>query len=179
MAPDNPGFKHSQSPSEARKQHYMTRNRPDEPHAEGGYKGVVYCATCHAIWDNKHWTLDEPRYQALAIDPAIQAVTCPGCERVERQEYDGEVTLTSPLIPLNEEAVLGLIYNTERHVRANNPIARIASLTISGDTIRVLTITPFLAERIGKELQKAYDGQLKLSHPERAEFIRVTWIRED
>jgi hypothetical protein len=157
----------------------MTRFRPDEPHVEGGPTGIVYCGGCHAIWDNKHWTLDEVRYQALASDPAIQAVQCPGCEKVERQEYDGEVTLTSPLIPRNEEAVLGLIYNTERHIRSHNPIARIASLTISGDTIHVLTVSSFLAERIGKELQKAYDGQLKLSHAERAEFIRVTWIRED
>jgi hypothetical protein len=179
MAPDKPGFKHQQAPSDARKQPYMVRSRPDTPHAEGGYKGVVYCAGCHAIWDNKHWTLDEHRFRALAADPAIKAVQCPGCERAARQEFDGEVTLTSPLITRNEEAVLGLIYNTERHFRSHNPIARIASLTLEGDTIRILTITPFLAERIGKELQKAYDGQLKLSHPQREEFIRVTWIRDE
>jgi hypothetical protein len=172
------GTKISPPPTDARHHPNTFHGQPKIPHATPGYEGVVYCGTCHAIWYHKHWTLDEARYKALSLDPAIKAVTCPGCEAVERGEYDGEVTLRSPLIPRNEESVLGLIYNTERHIRSHNPIARIASLKVEGDTIHVLTISTFLAERIGKELKKAYDGQLELNHPEREEFIRVTWYRE-
>ncbi|MDB5096461.1 MAG: uncharacterized protein JWM80_882 [Cyanobacteria bacterium RYN_339] len=179
MARDNLGAKREQPKIEPRVEPYTAHFGRQSTHNEHTHKGVVYCAGCHAIGEHKRWALDENRYKALAMDPAIQTVQCPGCERAARQEYDGEVTLTSPLIPRNEEAVLGLIYNTERHIRENNPIARIASLTLEGDTIRILTITPFLAERIGKELHKAYDGTLKLSHPEREEFVRVTWIREE
>jgi NMD protein affecting ribosome stability and mRNA decay len=152
--------------------------RPDLKHAPGGYTGTVVCPRCHAIWDNKHWHLNEEDYNRLRMDETIEKVVCPGCEKIERGEYDGQVTLRSSLIPENEQAILGLIHNTEDHIREHNPLARIASLQVKGDTIEVLTISPFLAERIGKELRKAYHGQLDISHPEREEFVRVTWIRE-
>lgn len=174
---NNRGTKVTQSPSDARHHPNTYRGQPDLPHAHP-MPGRAICSTCHAIWDDKHWTLDEPRYQAMAIDPATTVLQCPGCVKVERQEYDGEVTLKSPLIPENIDSVLGLITNTERRVREHNPIARIASLTVEDDSIRVLTISTFLAERIGKELEKAYDGQLSVKHAEREEFIRVTWFRE-
>jgi NMD protein affecting ribosome stability and mRNA decay len=172
------GTKVSHEPPESRHHHETFRGRPDIPHAEGGQPGFAICHGCHAIWSHKRWTLDEPRYQALAAESENVVIQCPGCRKIERQEYDGEVTLRSPLILTNEEAIIGLIRNTEKHIREHNPIARIAALTISGDTIHILTISPFLAERIGKELRKAYDGHVTFSQPEREEFIRVKWYRE-
>ncbi|HEY9722784.1 MAG TPA: BCAM0308 family protein [Oscillatoriaceae cyanobacterium] len=151
---------------------------PNVPHTPGGYTGTVICPRCHAIWENKHWHLDEAQYDRLREDADIEKVICPACEKIEREEFDGQVTLRSPLIPRNEEAILGLIYNTEASVRQDNPLARIASLEVKGDTVEILTITPFLADRIGKELRKAYDGQLDIKHSERARFTRVIWVRE-
>lgn len=152
--------------------------RPDVPHAEGSYEGTVICTRCHAIWDNKHWHLNEQEYATLRNDTDVGQVICPGCEKIERGEYDGHVVLKSPLIPQNEEAIVGLIKNTEAHIREHNPLARIASLQVKGDSVEVLTISPFLAERIGKELRKAYHGELEIKHSEREQFVRVTWYRE-
>lgn len=140
--------------------------------------GHGICTRCHAIWDRKHWHLNEEEYKSLRQDKSVSQVVCPACVKIERQEFDGQVTLKSPLIPKNEEAIIGLIYNTEAHIREHNPLARIASLTVRGDTIEVLTITPFLAERIGKELRKAYQGTVEFKHPLRQNFVRVSWYRE-
>lgn len=168
----------------------MARTRPDRRinyrkyselrHFEDGSvpQGQAICTQCHAIWDRKHWHLDETEYRQLRKDPEVTQMVCPGCVKIEREEFDGHVVLKSPLIPKNEEAIVGLIYNTEAHIREHNPLARIASLTVKGDTIEVLTITPFLAERIGKELRKAYHGTLNLQHPSREDFVRVSWYRE-
>lgn len=172
------GTKLTSPPNEARTVPYDREFPANVPHAHGGYTGTVVCARCHAIWDHKHWHLNEDEYSRLRQDETIEKVVCPGCEKVERGEYDGQVTLRSSLIPENEQAIMGLIHNTEEHIREHNPLARIASLQRKGDTIEVLTISPFLAERIGKELRKAYHGQLEINHSERAEFVRVTWIRE-
>lgn len=167
------------SPSEARTRPDRRTTYESVPHAEGSYEGTVICGRCHAIWDRKHWHLDESEYNRLRDDVTIEHVVCPGCLKIEREEYDGHVILKSPLIPANQEAITGLIYNTEAHIREHNPIARIASLTVEGDTIEVLTISPFLAERIGKELRKAYHGELEIKHPHRQPFIQVMWYRED
>ena len=176
--PQRPSTKVTQSPSDARHHPNTFRGQPDIPHhAPAGAPGIAVCTGCQAIWDHKHWVLDLPRYKRLVLDKATPHVKCEGCERAERQEYDGEVELTSPLLPPNRQAVRRLIENTEAHIRRHNPIARIASLTEEGDTIRVLTISCFLAERIGKELEKAYGGKLDLQRLDREDFVRVRWSR--
>lgn len=167
----------------------MARTRPDRRigyrkyselrhFEEGTVLGHAVCTQCHAIWDRKHWHLNEEEYRELRSDDSVEKVVCPACVKIEREEFDGHVILQSPLIPKNEEAIVGLIYNTEQHIREHNPLARIASLTVRGDTIEVLTITPFLAERIGKELRKAYHGTVEFKHPTRQNFVRVSWYRE-
>lgn len=167
----------------------MVRSRPDRRiqyrnyaelrHFEdGGMAGHAICTRCHAIWNNKHWHLNEAEYTELKRDKDIEQVVCPACVKIEREEFDGHVVLRSPLIPKNEEAIIGLIYNIEARMQQNNPLARIASLTVKGDTIEILTITPFLAERIGKGLRSAYQGTLNLDHPPRENFMRVSWYRD-
>lgn len=147
-------------------------------HEEGSYKGTVVCGRCHAVWQNKRWYFDEAMYTELSQRPDVETVVCPADMQIEKEEYDGYVVLRSPLIPKNEEAVLGLIYNTEKALQANNPLARIAKLSLSGETIEVHTITPFLAQRIGKEFSKAYHGQLEMKPSDGERFIRVSWYRE-
>jgi hypothetical protein len=149
------------------------------PHAHAGLRGTTLCERCHAIWRKKRWHLDEAEYAALADDPTASRTLCPGCVAVERQEYDGEVWLRSPLLERDRDAILGLVRHTEALLREHNPLARIALLEHSEGELRVLTISPFLAERIGKELKKAYDGDLLIEHAERERFVRVFWTRED
>lgn len=172
----------NQTPSQARVRPDFRRNYrkySELRHFEdGSVTGHAICTQCHAIFDRKHWHLNEAEYKELRQDKSVDQVVCPACVKIEREEFDGHVILKSPLIPKNEEAIIGLIYNTEQHIREHNPLARIASLTVRGDTIEVLTITPFLAERIGKELRKAYQGTVEFKHPTRQNFVRVSWYRE-
>ena len=127
---------------------------------------------------HRHW---HPAGQGAALSLGLSEVTetvCPGCVKEERQEYDGHVMISGPFLASHEQEILGLIRNTEAQMRAHNPIARIAKLTQAADRIEIMTISALLAERIGKELNKAYDGNLTVQHPEREDFTRVTWFRE-
>lgn len=170
-------------PSQADERPDFSRNRDDIQHMEGpqhgGEAGPAVCVRCHAIRHHKHWHLDEQTATALLAQGDTEQVVCPGCVKVERQEYDGQVVLSGAFVHAHQDEIMGLIRNTESSMREHNPIARIASVTMADDRVEVLTISPFLAERIGKEVRKAYDGMLEIKHPERQEFIRVTWMRED
>lgn len=147
------------------------RPAPDTP-------GTLICPRCHAISQEKRWFLDEPLYEALKDSPGTRAVICPGCNAVERGLYDGEVVLRSPLLAANKDVALNLIRNEEARVRRDNPLARLASVEDRGEEIRVLTITPFLAHRIGKEFEKAYHGELEIQNLPDERFTRVRWTRE-
>ena len=154
-------------------QHREKAVRDDNPTA-----GSAVCTRCQAIYHHKHWHLPGQDAAATLGLGDVEATVCPGCTKVERQEYDGHVVISGEFLAAHEEEIMGLIKNTEAHIRSHNPIARIGKIEHLDDRIEVMTISPFLAERIGKELNKAYDGKLTVQHPEREDFIRVTWIRE-
>jgi hypothetical protein len=139
--------------------------------------GTLICPRCHAISTIKRWFFDERRYWQLTLQPGVGVVTCPGCQRLDRRTYEGEVHLRSELLLHNKRQALGMIRNQEREAMEENPIARLANVQDHGQEIAVITTTQFLAERIGKEFKKAFDGHLRIdSHP-RERFSRVYWER--
>lgn len=141
--------------------------------------GTLYCPRCHAISTEKRWFLNEDLYQKLKADPQAQAVICPGCDAVERQLYDGEVLLRSPVLKANKEVALNLIHNEEARMREDNPLVRLASVEDRGDEIYILTINQSLAQRIGKAFQSAFHGKLEIQNLPGEQFSRVRWTKED
>jgi len=139
--------------------------------------GVLVCPQCHAISTQKRWFLDEACYERLRNAPGVRLVTCPGCQRVERQIYEGDVRLQSPILLKNKVQALAIIHHEEDKARQTNPISRLASVEDRGDEIVVLTTTRWLGERIGKAFHKAFKGTLDLQHMPYEKFVRVRWRR--
>lgn len=148
---------------------FASRRKPDGP---------AICTRCHAYLETSRWHYDERRYRELAEQPGIDAMVCPGCTRVERRLYEGEVTVRHRWDIARKEDVLRLIHNEEARERISNPTARIAIVDDRGDELYVLTTTQFLARRIGTELHKAYHGTLKVTPLPRERFSRVVWALE-
>lgn len=139
--------------------------------------GTIVCPRCHAISVQKRWFLDEARYQQLRTTPGVQLVICPGCRRIQRQVYDGDVRLCSRLLLANKAQALAIIRHEEDKARVTNPFSRLGSVVDYGDRIDVLTTTCWLAERIGKAFHKAFKGQLDLQRLPDEKFVRVRWSR--
>ncbi|OPZ85283.1 MAG: hypothetical protein BWY76_01477 [bacterium ADurb.Bin429] len=139
--------------------------------------GPAVCPRCHASLETDHWQYDEHRYHRLRTLPETQTMLCPGCTRVERRLYEGEVRIRHRWDVFDKETLLNLIHNEEARARAANPSARIALIEDHGDELYILTTTRFLAERIGKALHKACHGTLRLSPLPRERFTRVWWER--
>lgn len=140
---------------------------------------VAVCSRCHAIYRPKRWHLDEAEYQKLLRDPTISTIVCPSCKAIEQQDFRGQVTLKGPSVAKHREQILNTIYNEEAHLRATNPHSRIGLIQEQDDALLVWTVNEFLADRIGKELKKAFAGsQTEITHLPREHFTRVVWWRE-
>lgn len=140
--------------------------------------GPALCERCHAYLETDHWRYGEQRYRELQGQADVHTTLCPGCHRVERRLYEGEVIVHHGWDRVDKGEVLNMIHNVEAQVRVANPAARIALLEDRGDEVYLLTTTQFLAERIGKELRKSYQGTLVLDSLPRERFTRVRWTRE-
>ncbi|HEY3376432.1 MAG TPA: hypothetical protein VGL77_02970 [Armatimonadota bacterium] len=137
--------------------------------------GPAICSRCHAFLDQDHWRYDEERYREMQHLPDIHTTLCPGCTRIERRLYEGEVIIHLSSDSAAKQDILHLIHNEEARARATNPTARIALLEDRGEELYILTTTQFLAKRLGRELEKAYDGSLKMTDLPRERFTRVRW----
>lgn len=158
--------------------------RPSEAHnadAAPDIEGdVAVCGRCHAIYHPKHWHLDEAEYQRLRQDPSVSEIVCPSCTAIERQDFKGQITLRGSSLARHKEQILNTIYNEEAHLRSTNPHSRIGLIEDLGDTLVVWTVNEFLADRIAKELKKAFHGShAEINHLPRERFTRVVWWREE
>jgi hypothetical protein len=144
-------------------------------------KGLVHtllCPACHAIQRGEAWFVDEEQYARLDGQPGVWPTLCPGCMRVARGMYEGEVILRSRLLVETKSAALDLISNEEERARCTNPLSRLTAVEDYGDEIKVLTTTPILAERIGQVFRKVYDGDLEIRRPPLQKVAYVRWRRE-
>lgn len=159
-------------------------SKPSEAHLQDAapdIKGsVAVCGRCHAIYHPKHWHLDEAEYQRLKQDPNIEEIVCPSCIAIERQDFRGQVTLKGSTLAQHKEQILNTIYNEEAHLRATNPHSRIGLIEEVEGEVHVWTVNEFLADRIAKELKKAFSGShVEITHLPRENFTRVMWWREE
>lgn len=155
---------------------------PDIAHYENAaphHEGVSICPSCHAIFQNKHLEFNDELYEELNQRPDIPKRVCEGCDRVNREQFQGIVRIHSPMVRTHGSELLHRIYSEEQRARQVNPVARIAKIVKHEDSIEIFTTTAWLAKRIGTELEKAYHGHLTVQKLPRTPFIRVVWDRED
>jgi len=137
--------------------------------------GHSYCTRCGAINFKKRWYFDPVQEQILRLDKNVDAVVCPGCRRVESGEYEGEVILANSKCATQMGEIVALIKHTEGKCWHSNHTAKIAAVNEVDDVIHIETTTSFLAERIGKELRKAFKGNLELKRTPEEKFMRAYW----
>jgi hypothetical protein len=138
--------------------------------------GPAVCARCHAFIETDHWRYD-PHHAAALRAAGVRETLCPGCTRLERRIYEGEVTIRHDWSVVGKDEVLHLARHQEAQARGTNPTARIALSEDRGDSLYLLTTNRFLARRIGIALHKAYRGALKVDDLPRERFTRVRWER--
>ncbi len=135
------------------------------------------CPKCHAIFDGEKWGYDLDVYHEWRKKGARYTL-CPGCERIERRRVDGIVDLRGDFLKEHKEEAMNLINNVAEKKKGKNIAARIFRIRESNQGIHVETTDRSLAERIGKEFEKAFSGSLDISWLKSEDFVRVNWQRE-
>lgn len=103
---------------------------------------------------------------------------CPGCLRLERGIVEGVVHLEGGFLWHHDQEVRNLIKRVADNRRRRNVAARIASLEEGTEGWTIQTTDHSLAERMGKELERAFSGELHMSWQRKDQFVRVNWKRD-
>jgi len=136
------------------------------------------CPGCGAISLQKRWFFDEALKEEIIGSGQFEYDSCPGCAAAETEEVGGVVVLSGSFLEGRIDEFVNAIKHEEESLHEDNPASIIINMAASQDGIVIRTANPFMAERIGKRLKKAYDGELTIvwSHEDR--LARVYWSRE-
>lgn len=138
-------------------------------------KGPVICKKCQAIYAGKRWYFDNGEAQRLGADSKTHKLVCPACQKIRDDYPEGIVTLTWSDLKAHEAEIRGLISNVESRAMSVNPLERVMKVVRRRRDMEVQTTNDRLAQRIGRELVRAYKGKVKYAWAHRDMLARVAW----
>ncbi|MDI6874966.1 MAG: BCAM0308 family protein [Actinomycetota bacterium] len=136
------------------------------------------CPSCYAVCVDQKWCFDERMRQKAMKSNGWEKHLCPGCDKVARGKVDGVVYLRGDFLRTHHEEAKNLIRSVAEKKLRKNIAARIAHIEEKDDEIVIQTTDRTLAERLGKEFERAYSGRLDIQWQHGADFARVYWTRE-
>src|SRR3989338_883508 len=151
-----------------------------DPYAvRGAPAGHAVCKACHAVYEKKRWRFDDAAYAKLSALKQTKTVTCPACAKTHDRYAEGILTLRWPGLFAHRRDVLGLLRKVAAKAKALSPLVRIMKIEDEGAELRVFTTNTALAQRMGREMERAYQGKAHYSWSHRDKMVRVSWERHE
>jgi NMD protein affecting ribosome stability and mRNA decay len=120
---------------------------------------------------------DEAEFARLSASAGTRTMLCPACRKIRDAYPEGIVTLRWPDLDKHEAEVRGLISNEEARALAVNPLARVMKIvTFNKREMEVQTTSDQLAQRIGRELVRAFGGKASYRWAHKDMMLRVEWV---
>lgn len=89
----------------------------------------------------------------------------------------GIVKIKGEFLAEHKSEIMHLIKNEEHRAKGLNPLERIMSISAIKNGIEITTTNEKLAQRIGKSLQKAYQGRVHYKWSDDTKLLRTEWER--
>jgi hypothetical protein len=144
------------------------------------YKDMSVCSKCRSIYHDKRWAEDKELYNLLMKDPEKVIFTvCPACRKIETKYMEGVVELKGDFLFEHKDEIISLIKNTVEKADYIDPLEKIENINIDekNKTIEIITTDDKLAQRIGKNIEKAYKGNVEYHFSKEDRLTRVYWKR--
>jgi hypothetical protein len=148
---------------------------PDLP--ELSYPQDTVCSRCGAVYHDQRWSLNEKRRDLLLGAGTPHQVVCPGCVKIQERNPQGIVTLRGDYWARHHEEILNLARNEEARGLSDNPLARIIDVREEDGRLVIETTNAKLAQKIGRSIDKAHNGELEYQWGDNNQFVRVEWER--
>jgi NMD protein affecting ribosome stability and mRNA decay len=143
----------------------------------GGSRELVRCRTCRAIYHHKRWYLEGDAFSSKVRKSPVRLTVCPACRKIRDRFPGGIITLQGGFLKAHKDQILHLVRNQETRAKGINPLERIISIKDRRDRVEIQTTNERLAQRIGREIQRAYKGDAAYHWSRDDKFVRVDWHR--
>ncbi len=144
---------------------------------KGGVKETAVCRKCGTFYQNKRWSVNPAEVKGVQGEATASKIVCPACQRMEDGNPAGIVTLAGEYLLAHENEILDTVKHIEAKSRLKNPLGRIMEISQERATITIATTEDKLAQKLGREIYKAYKGELHYQWSHDQDLVRVNWKR--
>ena len=155
--------------------------RGDDPRAQEAPREPIVCAGCGAVYAHKHWSRSgRARARASSAGRPIEVRICGACRRSRTGVPHGFVHVDGEFVRTHRPDIVNLLKNEAARAAEDNPLARIVDWHENGhtDDVLVTTTTEHLAIRLGRALEKAFDGRVLYGFSHVNKLAHVWWHRD-
>ena len=145
--------------------------------SDEGFREPALCKTCQTYFHHKRWMNNPKTYTQLKSDPNVHWVICPACQKIAEGYPEGILTLSGSYLWEHEDEIRRLLKNEESKANGRNPQERVIRTTRQEETLVIETTEQRLAEHLGRVLQRAHQGELKINWGAGPDICRVNWER--
>lgn len=160
----------------------------DDPYAMSkAPKGLLECPDCHATYYRKRWVIPDlvtkrktqktegTTKQSVKAVLVPQPYLCPACRKIRDGYAEGFLFINWPNWVTHKADVLNLIHNEEKRACKVNPLERVMAIRERSGGVDIETTTEHLAQRLGKHLNRAFQGQIQYKWSHKDKLARVEW----
>jgi hypothetical protein len=142
-------------------------------------RGAPVCSQCGATNVKGRWLSPKQRL-SLQTQPVVQRrvrrqTACPACQQLNDRIARGVVELRGQKWLKSREEVFATLLNSETIARSRNDQERILWTQSSRGVTHVYVTLPELARRLGRELEKSFQGVVEYQHSTEEPYLRVRW----
>lgn len=148
---------------------YLLDLKPDE---------VAVCRECRSVFAGGRWRLEGDAVAEVKQARGCTEVLCPACQKIRDHVPGGVLNISGEFARSHSEEIVNLINHENAMAMKINPLERIMDIESEDQGMVVYTTNEKLAQKIGRALKKAYDGQVEYKWPEDGKLVRVNWHRD-
>lgn len=152
----------------------VPKSKKEEQEFGPGQIDIILCKKCGAVYYYKSWHHRLEDYQKLSEDKRIKFALCPACQMIKDKMYEGQVILKN-VPPDKKEEILNLVKNVGERAFKRDPLDRIIEIKDKNEEVEILTTENQLAASIGKQIKRAFKGNLEIKWSHQESVTRVIW----
>ncbi len=149
--------------------------------------GFAICPECRSVYHRKRWSLPQAdegsgiptssRGEKKSGKPIMtpEWFLCPACQKIRDGYAEGFVSIEWDNWLAHKADIMGLIHNEEQRASHVNPLERIMAIHTRSGGVDIETTTERMAQRIGRELVRAFKGNVQYKWSHKDKLARVQW----
>lgn len=172
---------------------YTTQSLKKKEHVDDPYAstqpqtGFAICPECQSVYHRKRWSLPRPTEESIIPKSARSAkksgkpvmmpelFLCPACQKIRDGYAEGFVYIQWENWLIHKAEIMGLIHNEEKRASHVNPLQRIMAIHTRSGGVDIETTTERMAQRIGRDLVRAFKGKVQYNWSHKDKLARVVW----